>query len=84
MVSTKHPQLYFGIDENDMTLEIGGKNFELDEGLIQKIVENIKKNCGLGYCKNCTEVMIVNSSTHKICWRCRERDATIAGGSIND
>lgn len=45
-----------------------------DVELGQKILENIKKNIWLIPCKNCLKLFIVNSATHVICWRCRNKD----------
>lgn len=54
-------------------LQIQGENFTLTEELIQKIIENLKRNCWLSYCKNCSKAFIVNSATHEICWRCKSK-----------
>jgi len=45
-----------------------------DLELANKIVENMNRNIHLIPCKNCTKLMIDNSPTHKICWRCRNKD----------
>lgn len=50
-----------------------------NDGLAEKILENIKRNCNLSTCKNCTRRMIVNSATHQICWRCRLNDKLNSG-----
>mgnify|MGYP000277109386 CR=1 FL=1 len=71
------PELYFGIDQEDFSLEIGGKNFIIDEALTYKIIENIKKNVWLKLCKNCEKPFIRNSSTHKICWRCKGKSGDV-------
>lgn len=53
-----------------------------NDGLAEKILENIKRNISINTCKNCGKRMIVNSATHVICWRCRNKDKTQGSGNI--
>ena len=53
-----------------------------DKELLEKIFENMNRNISFGICKNCQKIFIVNSTTHKICWRCRDKDKAQGSGNI--
>lgn len=53
-----------------------------DKELLEKIFENINRNISFGICENCSKIYIVNSTTHRICWRCRKKDKEQGSGNI--
>lgn len=53
-----------------------------NDGLAEKILENIRRNISINRCKNCGKRMIVNSATHEICWRCRDKDRHQGSGNV--
>lgn len=70
------PRYKLDFEDNGSFIMIQGGNFVLEPDLSEKLIENMKKNIGifLSKCKNCEKPFIRNSSTHVICWRCREKD----------